>query len=112
MIIYIIFSVFVWLLAAMAFEYGFSVFRRSHSANLQKDELCKIYWGAIALLGFVSSGAGMFPQILSILPVAASHIDLSRSIDDPIPLREIVRNIGTLASQGVPRIANQVKSWL
>ena len=82
-----------WLLSAIAFEYAFDLASRRHPVPWAKGELTKMYWLVLGVVGMAAGGVYWWCQVIALLPVAVSHVDLARRGVARVRLMPIVENI-------------------
>ena len=90
--IMILLSLLAWLFAVVLFEAAYSAWRVQLASHVSKPLAARIWW-AFLLVITISQGAAGLIQILAIVPIALSHIDLASRKPDVIPLREVLVNI-------------------
>lgn len=93
MVVCLVLSFFVWWGVAVVYESILESYRALHGMRTPRPTLCKFFYGGVALICFLSRGILAVPELLGLIPVALSHIDLSRMSSGPIHWKEIVLHI-------------------
>ena len=94
MIILILFlSAVGWLCVSYIFEAGYTALKPDYHGSLQKHQWCWIFWSALGVLSFASTGAAGLVQMAIIFCIAAGHITLACVKEEVISPIEVVKNI-------------------
>jgi hypothetical protein len=82
-----------WLIGAVAFEYAFELSLRHYGLRWPKSDVSKLFWIVIGIVATAAAGAYWWCQVLPMLPVAASHIDLAQRNAQRVRLKQLVQNM-------------------
>lgn len=94
MIILILFlSAVGWLCVSYVFEAGYKTLKPDYHGSLQKHQWCWVWWAALGVASFASTGAAGLLQMAIIFCIAAGHISLAGVKEEVISPVEIAKNI-------------------
>jgi hypothetical protein len=92
-IIILILSAVGWLCVSYVFEAGYKALKPDYHGSLPKHQFCWIFWAALGVLSFVSTGAAGLIQMAIIFCIAAGHISLAGAKEEVISPAQILKNI-------------------
>jgi hypothetical protein len=95
-----------WLLSAVAFEYAYGVTTRRFTPRWQKSDLGKLFWLALGVVAAAAGGAYWWCQVLTMLPVAASHIDLVQGNAQRVRLKQLIQNMPAAVRRFAARLSD------
>lgn len=100
-VIYMVLSFIGWIFVATLFEHTFSAGGGREYVTMARYEACRIFWCFVGIMAFAASGPPILLHLLTLLPVAASHVDLSRGSVEAIHWHDILRRIWTGAREAI-----------
>lgn len=104
-IIFLILSAVGWLLCSVFFEAGFKALNdKSPDKKLSKYDLCRLWWGFLAIISFASGIGACLLNLPLLLAVALSHIELAAKDENLIPLKAVIMNIPGAIRNAAQRI--------
>lgn len=95
-----------WLLSAIAFEYAFDMALHRNLMNGSKSDLTKVYWLVLAVIAIATGGGYWWCQVITMLPVAVSHIDLAERNTQRVRLKQVVENIPAAIRRFTSRLSD------
>lgn len=82
-----------YLCVSYLFETGYKALKPDYHGSLPKHQWCWIFWAALGVLAFASTGAAGLLQMAIIFCIAAGHISLAGVKEEVISPMEVMKNI-------------------
>ena len=103
---FLILSFVGWLLGAIAFEYAFEMASSYRVTRWSRSDLTKLYWLVLGVLAMAAGGVYWWCLVITMLPVAASHIDLVERNAQRVRLKQVVENVPAAIRRFAARLSD------